>query len=399
MYKIETTTDKYGVIHQNVNLPMDDEIEYTARYAPLPLGPMALNAPNPNYEALFDAGHGTYLGTRIIEESFGSFFHSNVYKTIEAYSEERGYQYISAYLTGRTSSDAVERSITSGNYSWIGELTGLGAGDPDDVDIYVTPELFDKVKNEFKGKSRSCRSADFELFEIEEVVDGKLVKIQVHCALNSDKDPLQTAAFLAPTKLHAAGVAVQGANLVVVDPWGAIQEGPYKQSFPEHLFDSKNELAYKSVRSLSNLIIYIKSVIHPQLPNHPDLVKNIVSDLLDSANNSQIEAILEKYSKWSDRGGYNDHPYVDSTFDRVKMMYEVGLFPDLFSKALQLSTKDGSETAFETTKQMVFDLASAHIDNPDFLADLDMPDEQDLLFWDKDQIVDLAKKINSYMQN
>lgn len=375
--------------------PHEDEIEYIKNHSPKALGIDVLTKPLPDYDYLFENGHGNFIGTRAIEKSFGDFFHSNIGKTISEFCEAEGYEKVSAYMTGRTASDAVEQTITYGAFSWIAALNGLTWTEPTDIDIYVSKELFKKVKKTHTGKEILCRSVDIALYEITEKVGGKEIKVQVHCAVNSDLDPLQSASLLAPTELHAAGIAFQGANLVTVDPFGTLKKGPHEQSFPNHLFDKRNKLAEGSVRAVSGALIYLFATPLPQAPSNPEKVREEISRVLTTADNSQITSVLEKVVKWSGRVPYDDFPYYDTDNQRVTLLFDLGFFPHVINRALTLYEKDRSEKAYEAINLLLYKVICARSANGPRPEHLQLPEEDIYNQFSEEERLALAKEISA----
>lgn len=380
-------------LYLSVEPPNDDEIEYIKDHAPRGLGFDLLIQPTINYDYYLSERYGKYLGTSIIEESYGDFFHSEIGTTIMTYAEDRGYEEVSAYMTGRTASDAVERRITFGAFSWIAALNGLSWSEPADIDIYVSEELFEKIKKTHTGKDIPCRSADIKLYEVVEKAKDTEVKIQVHCATHSDLDPLQSASLLAPTELHATGIAFQGANLAAVDPFGALKKGPHEQSFPEHLFDSRNKLAKGSVRATTGALIYLFSTPLPQAPSDKEKVSKEITRVLTMAEDTQIESILEKVTKWSERVPYDDFPAYDTDNQRTNLLFDLGFLPGLITRALEMYDRSQSKTAYEAIDRMLYQLVcakAAHSPRPEHLQ---LPDEDSYNQFSEEKIVDLAREI------
>lgn len=351
-----------------------------------------------------DFNRALQLGTISLENGLDEYWRSNTFQKIMKFSENLQpwpWTKTTMYITGSVASETIFFSTCDPQintiYPWQVELVGAGHNNCGDIDIYVSPEIAQFIKKNLVYRETKSRTVkNLALLEVLEKTKNMTLRFQFHFIDRSSLSPIAQSVLLAPTGLHAVGIAVNGPELTAIDPFGIFEQsndGEFiyhieNQPPPMYLIDPNNPLSHNLTRVLDGFMIYALMTPYLNIKYSQEYteIRKWIKNKLPQLTSLDEKILLEKYCKYANRIPYMDA--IDTIDETPIRLATLGLMPEL----LNIANRHNHQKALHL---LIFEMAwfARLINHPDAPEDID----ENKIFdtnEEKDKILKLAREIN-----
>lgn len=282
---------------------------------------------------------------KILREVTGSFLGTNILALCHGLSSQRFGIRPSTVIVGSAAYKTLSKQLD--HYGWYYEMTGLNRMGPEknevkDLDIWIPRQTMlhlSKIGFEFT-QTRSNPEV------VIATVENGDAKVQIHSLKHHDLNPLFATSFMSHTDVMATAIVLDGPDIYFIDPFAALQKGPWNQEFPKRLLDPENFLLKNNPRVVMSAMIWAIST-----PFFPDggiedepLVRSFISDKIRRLDLKAVQAIDDRYTSPSSNSPYCDELFKLSTAYNVAKLAKVGVLPDLLFAARKYNLYNLSTT-------------------------------------------------------
>lgn len=293
----------------------------------------------------------------ILRDVLGGFLDTNILALCHSLSSQRFGIRPSTVIVGSAAYKTLSKQLDT--FGWYYEMTGLNRMGPEknevkDLDIWIPRQTMlhlSKTGFEF-NQTRSNPEVVICTSEYENA------KVQIHSLKDHDLNPLFATTFMSHTHVMATAIVLDGPDTYFIDPFTALQRGPWNQEFPKHIIDPKNFLLKNNPRVVMSAMVWAIST-----PFFPDCgiegeqsIRNFISDRIKQLGLRAVQAIGDRYLNPSLNNPYGDELFELSTAYNVAKLAKVGILPGLLSVAKKYNLLNLSTTLIHSIASFVADM-------------------------------------------